>query len=80
MNAVGDCKGLRRPVRHIPNPHRAIARPRDEESPVRRENGRVDHVSVTLESAMGFPLGDIPNLERQKLFYVERSPRKRWRR
>ena len=74
MNGAGDYKGLRRAVLHIPNPRRAITRPRDEESPVRRESYREGHLGVTLESVADSPLGDVPNLERQKLFYVEHLP------
>ena len=70
ISTVDVCKGLRRPVRHIPNPHRTISRPRDEESPVRRENDRVDRTGVTLEFSTDPPLGNIPNLERQKSFLL----------
>ena len=78
--AAGRCKGLRRSVRHIPNPHRTIIRPRDDQSPVRRERERLDQLNVTLETVADLPLGDVPNLEHQKLSYVENSPReRRWR-
>jgi len=73
--AAGRCKGLRRSVRHIPNPHRTIIRPRDDQSPARGESERLGWLNVTLETVADLPLGDVPNLERQKLSYVEHSPR-----
>jgi len=48
----------------------------DEQSAVRRESERGDPPGVTLEAVVNFPLGDVPNLERQKSSYVEHSPRK----
>ena len=75
-SAVGDWKGLRRPVFHIPNPRCTIVRPRDDQSPVRRESKRVDHLGVTLESAADFLLGNVPNLERKKSRHVEHSARR----
>src|SRR5579872_3562336 len=62
---IGDSKGLRGPISHIPNPRRAISRPRDDEPPVGRERERVDLLGVTLECMANPLLGDIPNLERQ---------------
>ena len=75
-SAVGDLKGLRRPVCHIPNPRRTIVRPRDKQSPVRRERERVDLLGVTLEFFVDLLLGNIPNLECQESSYVEHSPEK----
>jgi len=73
--AAGRYKGLRRSVRHIPNLHRTISRPRDDQSAVRRESERVSRPGVSLEAVADFPLGDVPNLEHQKLANVEHSPR-----
>ena len=69
-NSAGVCKGLRRPVRDLPNLRHTIFRPRYEESPVRRENDRVDLFCVTPEYAEDSPCGDTPNLECQKLCHV----------
>ena len=66
VGEVGDCKGLRAPVGHIPNPRRPIARPGHNQPPVGREGEGVYLSRVTLESAADPLLGDIPNLERQR--------------